>query len=330
MKKAAVFFDRDNTLIDSDGYVGDPDAVVLIPGAADAIARARSMGFVVATFSNQSGVARGLFTEETVRAVNQKMDELLQEENSQALVDRHEFCPFHPQGTVAQYRFESDLRKPKPGMILQAAAALDLDLATSWVVGDAPRDIEAGHAAGCRTILVKDLSISPSSAALERSSVDPDETVTSLAEALDVIEAAGGVEPPDRVSSEIAAELEGGQRKVRTATAEPPSNGHGHQHAYGPLAPMPDPSHLRVPRSDDLTRLEHLAQQILDHLRRRHEHPPDFSMAKMLAGVTQILAIALAVGSYFYKPAANPFLLILVAIFMQLLTIALLLMGRDR
>jgi hypothetical protein len=256
------------------------------------------------------------------------MDELLQEENSQAVIDRHEFCPFHPQGTVEQYRFESDLRKPKPGMILQAAAALDLDLATSWVVGDAPRDIEAGHAAGCRTILVKDLAVSPSPATLERSSVDADETVSSLADAMDVIEAAGGVEPPETVASGIAQELEAGSRRIRTATAEEPSNGRGHSHA--PIMPMVEPSHLRVPKSDDLTRLEHLTQQILDHLRRRQEHPPDFSMAKMLAGVTQILALALAVGSYFYKPAANPLLLVLVAIFMQLLTIALLLMGRER
>ncbi len=83
MKKPAIFFDRDNTLIASDGYLGDPAAVRLIPGVADAVARARDLGFTVVTFSNQSGVARGMFGEEAVIAVNEKMDELLLQENPQ-------------------------------------------------------------------------------------------------------------------------------------------------------------------------------------------------------------------------------------------------------
>ena len=139
MKRAAVFFDRDNTLIANDGYLGNPDGVVLVEGAADAIARVRGMGFSVVTFSNQSGVARGLFTEEAVHAVNARLDELLQEEDRSAVIARHEFCPFHPDGTVEKYRQDSSLRKPSPGMLLQAAERLDLDLKRSWVIGDAPR-----------------------------------------------------------------------------------------------------------------------------------------------------------------------------------------------
>ena len=121
MKRAAVFFDRDNTLIANDGYLGDPDGVVIIDGAPDAVARARQMGFAVVTFSNQSGVARGLFTEEAVHEVNARLDEMLTEENPKAVISRHEFCPFHPDGKVEKYRVDSELRKPKPGMILQAA-----------------------------------------------------------------------------------------------------------------------------------------------------------------------------------------------------------------
>ena len=148
MKRPAVFFDRDNTLIVSDGYLGDPAKVALVKGAADAIARARSLGYAVVCFSNQSGVARGMFSEEDVQAVNARTDELLRSENPAAVIDRHEFCPFHPEGTVEAYRQESDRRKPKPGMILAAADKLALDLSRSWVVGDAARDIEAGKAAG--------------------------------------------------------------------------------------------------------------------------------------------------------------------------------------
>ncbi len=84
VKKPAIFFDRDNTLIASDGYLGDPDGVRLIPGASGAIARARELGFAVVIISNQSGVARGLFGEDAVIAVNEKMAQLLLQENPRA------------------------------------------------------------------------------------------------------------------------------------------------------------------------------------------------------------------------------------------------------
>src|SRR4051795_9498754 len=96
MKRPAVFFDRDNTLIACDGYLGDPEKVELVPGAADAIARTRALGFATVVVSNQSGVARGLFDEEAVRAVNTRLDELLAADNPAAVIDRHEFCPYHP------------------------------------------------------------------------------------------------------------------------------------------------------------------------------------------------------------------------------------------
>src|SRR5437763_7743645 len=117
MRRPAVFFDRDNTLIVSDGYLGDPSKVRVVEGAAEAVARARALGYAVVVFSNQSGVARGMFDEEAVHDVNARLDTLLQAENPAAIIDRHEFCPFHPQAAVPQYRQDSDLRKPRPGMI---------------------------------------------------------------------------------------------------------------------------------------------------------------------------------------------------------------------
>jgi D-glycero-D-manno-heptose 1,7-bisphosphate phosphatase len=189
MKRPAVFFDRDNTLIISDGYLGDPSKVVLVDGAADAVARVRQLGYATVVFSNQSGVARGMFAEDAVHAVNAKMDEQLLDGNPTAVVDRHEFCPFHPEAMVEAYRQESPLRKPRPGMILQAAEKLALDLSRSWAVGDAPRDVEAGHAAGCRTILIKDPSLPPSAAANSASDVEPTFVVSSLREAIATIAA---------------------------------------------------------------------------------------------------------------------------------------------
>src|SRR4051812_613497 len=132
MKRPAVFFDRDNTLIASDGYLGDPAKVRLIPGAAEAVARARRLGYAVVVVSNQSGVARGMFSEEDVQAVNTRMEQMLAAENPQAVIDRHEFCPFHPDGKVDVYARDSDRRKPRPGMIHAAAKALALDVERSW------------------------------------------------------------------------------------------------------------------------------------------------------------------------------------------------------
>src|SRR5690348_3816124 len=183
MKRPAVFFDRDNTLIASDGYLGDPAQVRLIEGAASAIARARELGYATGIVSNQSGVARGMFSADAVHAVNSKLDDLLRAENPLAVIDRHEYCTFHPAATVEEYRKDSDLRKPGPGMIHAAAEALALDLSRSWLIGDAPRDVEAGKSAGCRTILFKDPSLPASPAAAEESSATPDFTAATLKEA---------------------------------------------------------------------------------------------------------------------------------------------------
>jgi D-glycero-D-manno-heptose 1,7-bisphosphate phosphatase len=186
MQRLAVFFDRDNTLIVNDGYLGDPSKVVLVDGAAAAVARAQRLGFAVVIVSNQSGVARGLFTEEAVVAVNRRMSELLLAENPKAVIDDFEFCPFHPRATLEKYRKESNLRKPSPGMFLAAAEKLSLDLSHSWLVGDAPRDIQAGAAADCRTILFTDATLSPSHTAHGPAAADY--VTASLIEAMDIIE----------------------------------------------------------------------------------------------------------------------------------------------
>src|SRR5687767_6705191 len=187
VRRPAIFFDRDNTLIVSDGYLSDPNKVVLVDDAAEAVAKARQLGFVVVVFSNQSGVARGMFGEEAVWAVNTRLNELLKAAKGTATIALHEYCPYHPEAKVEKYRQDSPLRKPKPGMILAAADKLKLDLGRSWVIGDAPRDIEAGRAAGCRTILYKNPALTPSPAALEAAKVEPDFVASSLSEAMEII-----------------------------------------------------------------------------------------------------------------------------------------------
>ncbi|MHC4948492.1 MAG: D-glycero-alpha-D-manno-heptose-1,7-bisphosphate 7-phosphatase [Planctomycetota bacterium] len=151
----AVFLDRDNTLMVGDGDLGDPDGIRLRPGVADGLRRLRGAGYRLVVVTNQPGVANGRFTEADVDAVHERLASLVDEEaGTDGLIDRFYFCPYDPEGSVGPYRRDHDWRKPRPGMLLQAARDLQIDLPTSWMIGDHPGDAEAGRAAGCRTILV--------------------------------------------------------------------------------------------------------------------------------------------------------------------------------
>ncbi|MFI4859158.1 MAG: HAD-IIIA family hydrolase [Phycisphaerales bacterium JB063] len=154
--RPAVFLDRDNTIIHNDGDLGDPKRVVLMKGVAPAIASLRGLGFRVVVVTNQGGVARGLYTEEDVHAVHDRIAQLIERQANGAAIDAFYYCPFHPNGVVEEYKREHPSRKPAPGMLLQAAQDLNLDLRASWMVGDQMRDVEAGRAAGTRTILLLD------------------------------------------------------------------------------------------------------------------------------------------------------------------------------
>ena len=156
MKRPAVFLDRDNTIIKNDGDLGDPDAVELITGVPLAIASLCGLGYRVVVVTNQGGVARGAYTEDDVEAVHDRVRALVQEQANGARIDAFYACPYHPEGTVKAYARDHENRKPRPGMLLQAAEDLDLDLSASWMVGDQMRDVAAGAAAGCRTILLGD------------------------------------------------------------------------------------------------------------------------------------------------------------------------------
>jgi len=148
MLERAVFLDRDNTIIENDGYLGDPSRVKLLPGAATALAAMRALGYRLIVVSNQSGVARGMFDEAAVQAVNDEMSRQLQK-LAGATIDASYYCPYHPEAVIQEYRADHEWRKPKPGMLKQAATDFHLDLAPSWMIGDQHRDISAGAAAGC-------------------------------------------------------------------------------------------------------------------------------------------------------------------------------------
>jgi len=152
MSRAGVLLDRDGTLIVDSGYVGSVDDVRFLPGALEAVASLNAAGIPVAVVTNQAGVARGYYGLADVEAVHAHIDAALAQVGGH--VDRWLYCPYHPDGVVASFTRTSGDRKPAPGMALAAAAALDLDLHASWVVGDADSDVSLAHAVGARPIRV--------------------------------------------------------------------------------------------------------------------------------------------------------------------------------
>lgn len=143
--KPCIFFDRDGTLIEERHYLSDPAQVALVPGAAEAVRRAREAGFLAVVLTNQSGVGRGYFRMEDVEAVHRRMEELLAA--SGAELDAIYVCPHAPEE-------DCPCRKPRTGLVERAARDLEIDLSRSWMIGDKPADIELARNAGMRSVLV--------------------------------------------------------------------------------------------------------------------------------------------------------------------------------
>jgi formyltetrahydrofolate-dependent phosphoribosylglycinamide formyltransferase len=149
MARRAVFLDRDGTIIANTGArTADPD-VEPLPGAADALRRLHDAGFLLIVVTNQSGVARGWYTEDELRVAH---DALLRKFDAAGVpVEAVYHCPHHPtEGVVPEYAVTCRCRKPQPGLLLEAAKDFDIDLASSYLIGDAERDVQAAAAAGCR------------------------------------------------------------------------------------------------------------------------------------------------------------------------------------
>lgn len=146
-----ALLDRDGVLNRDTGYVYRSDQVEWIDGALAALARLRSAGYRIAVITNQSGVARGYYSERDVVALHEWMAREIEAKGGK--VDAFYYCPFHPEGVVDAYRQDHIDRKPAPGMVLKALADFSADPADAFLVGDQPRDIEAARAAGVRGYL---------------------------------------------------------------------------------------------------------------------------------------------------------------------------------
>ena len=152
--RAAVFLDRDGTIIDDVHYIARPELVRLRSGAAQAIARLNQARVPVIVVTNQSGIARGLYTEKDYLTLTAHMEERLRAQG--VSLDAVEYCPHLTDAPVERYRVDCECRKPKPGMLRNAIAALDIDSQASLLVGDRLSDLEAGRAAAIgRCFLVR-------------------------------------------------------------------------------------------------------------------------------------------------------------------------------
>lgn len=139
MKKSAVFFDRDGTINVDMGYPSDYSQIEIYPRSYEAVRRLNSAGLPVIVLTNQSGVGRGLLTEENLRIIHEKMRASFQLEN--ARLDAFYYCPHYELSNIPRYRLNCDCRKPNPGLALRAAADFSLDLTRSYMVGDKVEDI---------------------------------------------------------------------------------------------------------------------------------------------------------------------------------------------
>lgn len=188
----AVFLDRDGVINElvffpEHGIIDsplNPEQFKLLPGASEGIRTFNDLGLKVIVISNQPTIAKGKSTQAQFEKIRLKMKKLLDEKG--AHVDAEYYCMHHPNATVPELKMKCDCRKPEPGLILKAAKDFDLNLSNSYLIGDGITDIKAGHAVGCKTILIGELKCDLCRR-MEAENVKPDVIARSLLEASKII-----------------------------------------------------------------------------------------------------------------------------------------------
>ncbi|SIN74862.1 D-glycero-D-manno-heptose 1,7-bisphosphate phosphatase [Acetomicrobium flavidum] len=151
--RAAIFLDRDGTLIREVGYLSSLTQIEILPDVPKALKLLKSLGYLLIIVTNQSGVARGFFDEPFVLQVHSVLQERFIEQG--ARIDAFYYCPHHPTEGKPPYDIDCDCRKPKTGMLKKAASEHDIDISRSWVIGDSLVDAQLAQNAGCKGIFLK-------------------------------------------------------------------------------------------------------------------------------------------------------------------------------
>ena len=179
MPQYAVFLDRDGTINEDPGYLGDPEKVRLFPGTGKSLSLLKTrLKLKLIVISNQSGVARGLISMEDVDAVNKKINDLLRDDN--VSIDAFYYCPHHPDFGDDD---EPDCRKPSPSLVFQASQELNIELNGSYFIGDSPSDILCGINAGLKTIMVKTGYGTESISILQKQNIFPSFVADNISDA---------------------------------------------------------------------------------------------------------------------------------------------------
>jgi len=272
MSNTAVFFNRDGTLIRDHGYLNHPDQVELLDGAAEAIKELQLLGYKAVVVSNQPGVARGIVTEEMLEQIHGRLGELLARKG--ASLDGIYYCPYHPDGAVPQYRKDSDCRKPGPGMLLAASLAMDIDLPRSWMVGNEHSDVEAGAAAGCRTILISPAHTDQTAAA------GPDHMAVNMREAVNIIKKYHRSPLENRAMTPFAVKNDPEAAGLPECLARHETIVEADADVAPPVDEAPSPR----------ATTEQLLTDVLEQLKRMHKSETfdEFSLLRLLAGIVQV------------------------------------------
>jgi D-glycero-D-manno-heptose 1,7-bisphosphate phosphatase len=183
MATPALLIDRDGTLVLPRHYPRRPMELQLYPGLGRGLRRLQDQGWPLVVITNQSGVARGYLSELDLDVMHAYLGSALADLDVRLAAVYA--CPHHPEGVVARYSVDCSCRKPQPGLLLRAAAELDLDLEHSWFIGDILDDVEAGNSAGCRTVLVDLGTEGPPTSAARR----PTAVARCTRHALDIVAA---------------------------------------------------------------------------------------------------------------------------------------------
>jgi D-glycero-D-manno-heptose 1,7-bisphosphate phosphatase len=274
MSNKAIFLDRDDTLIEDPGYINHPDQVKLLDGIDKSLIELKAMGYKLIVVSNQSGVARGIVSEQVLDEIHNRLKQLLAEKG--APLDRIYYCPYHPDGIIKKYRKESDWRKPNPGMLLAAADEMDIDLSQSWMIGNSNRDIEAGLQAGCKTILINHPWHYKQHKLGEP---NPDYRAVNIKEAVNIIKKHHRSPGENPIQNQLLPQT---LTKPPSQTAEEP-------HQPQPAKPETVPAEQNISGN----RTEQLLDCILEQLKsmRRSNMFGEFSIMRLMAGIVQIIVL---------------------------------------
>ncbi len=322
MANKAIFLDRDNTIIEDPGYINNPDQVKLLEGAPEVLSSLKALGYKLVVVSNQSGVARGIVTEETLGQIHKRLEQLLAENG--VSLDRIYYCPYHIDGVIPKYRKDSDWRKPNPGMLLAASRDMDIDLKESWMVGDTPGDIEAGARVGCRTIMLAGRTHEQK---LQPGAPAPDYKAVNLKEVVNIIKmkARSAQKPANVLPAEQPAQV----------IEEKPQEHASQQQAASPQ--QAEPEQPAPPQPAEQPTTERLLSNILDQIKmmQRHNMFGEFSVTRLIAGIAQgLVFLCLLASIWFLMSPTKQFNQVLIsigfAILLQLMSLTFYVMRGPR